>query len=216
MNGLKHGLRAEQVVLPGEDPAEFQAELDGWAGDWRPRTHTRAILVERAAAASWRLRRCVRAEADLLRDQAGARDVARDRDDDDLIDEVENAHDCFTVPPAESTRTLMASTMGVDRMIGYCDDLVAILDEGPDAWDDRHDHHELMALFGHQLEADPTACGPVVAASFRLLATNNHRMGPHPDDRRRGRRRRRAAQRRDRPEARPAPRPPCDAHGQVG
>ena len=35
-NGLKHGLRAEQVVLPGEDPAEFAAELKGWSDDWKP------------------------------------------------------------------------------------------------------------------------------------------------------------------------------------
>ena len=50
-NGLKHGLRAEQVVLPGEDPAEFAAELEGWADDWKPQSHTRSVLVERAAAA---------------------------------------------------------------------------------------------------------------------------------------------------------------------
>ena len=32
-NSLKHGLRAEQVILPGEDPAGFDAELAGWRGD---------------------------------------------------------------------------------------------------------------------------------------------------------------------------------------
>ena len=59
-NGLKHGLRSEQGVLPGESRDEFDAERDGWFGDWRPMTHTRAVLVERAAVASWRLRRAVR------------------------------------------------------------------------------------------------------------------------------------------------------------
>ena len=44
-NGLKHGLRAEQVVLPGEDPAEFEAELQAWLDDWKPKSHTRAVLV---------------------------------------------------------------------------------------------------------------------------------------------------------------------------
>ena len=37
-NGLKHGLRAEQVVLPGEDPAAFRAEVEAWFDDWRPRS----------------------------------------------------------------------------------------------------------------------------------------------------------------------------------
>ncbi len=39
-NGLKHGLCAVEVGLPGEDPAEVQAEFDGWRDDWRPMTHT--------------------------------------------------------------------------------------------------------------------------------------------------------------------------------
>ncbi|HEY2156340.1 MAG TPA: hypothetical protein VGH33_11970, partial [Isosphaeraceae bacterium] len=51
---------------PGEEPAEFEAERQGWIDDWNPRSHTRAVLVERAAAASWRLRRCVRAETARL------------------------------------------------------------------------------------------------------------------------------------------------------
>ncbi|HEY2158138.1 MAG TPA: hypothetical protein VGH33_21090, partial [Isosphaeraceae bacterium] len=62
-NGLKHGLRAEHVILPGEDPAAFEAERQAWIDDWKPPSHTRAVLVERAAVASWRLRRSVKAEA---------------------------------------------------------------------------------------------------------------------------------------------------------
>jgi hypothetical protein len=57
MNALKHGLRAEQIVIPGEDPRAFEAECASWSADWQPRSHTRAILFERAAASSWRLRR---------------------------------------------------------------------------------------------------------------------------------------------------------------
>ncbi len=60
-NGLKHGLCAVEVGLPGEDPAEVQAEFDGWRDDWQPMTHTRAVLVDLAAVATWRLRRSIRA-----------------------------------------------------------------------------------------------------------------------------------------------------------
>ena len=77
-NGLKHGLRAEQVVLPGEDPAAFEAERRAWIDDWKPRSHTRAVLVERAAVASWKLRRATRAEAARLYETAA--DVAHEFD----------------------------------------------------------------------------------------------------------------------------------------
>ncbi len=73
-NGLKHGLCAAQVGLPGEDPAEVQAEFDGWRGDWQPLTHTRAVLVDLAAVATWRLRRSIRAGSAVrarLADDAG-------------------------------------------------------------------------------------------------------------------------------------------------
>ncbi len=49
LNALKHGLRAEQAVLPGEDPAEFQAIRDAYYDEWDPETLTRAMLVERLA-----------------------------------------------------------------------------------------------------------------------------------------------------------------------
>src|SRR5579871_3617724 len=60
LNGLKHGLRSEHVYLPGEDPAEFDAERRGWHGDWGPLTHTRAVLVELAAVATVQFRRAIR------------------------------------------------------------------------------------------------------------------------------------------------------------
>src|SRR6201990_1459834 len=65
-NGLKHGLRAEQVVIPGESREEFEAEIAGWFDDWRPRPRARAALVERAAVATWKLRRAVRVEGAKL------------------------------------------------------------------------------------------------------------------------------------------------------
>src|SRR5206468_11801465 len=59
-NGVKHGLRAEQHVLPGEDPDAFRAEVDAWFDDWRPGSHTRAVLT---ALASWRLQRAAASES---------------------------------------------------------------------------------------------------------------------------------------------------------
>src|SRR5439155_278459 len=66
-NRLTHGLRAEQVVLPGEDPAAFEAEKQAWLNDWKPMSHTRAVLAERAATCSWMLGPATGASARLLR-----------------------------------------------------------------------------------------------------------------------------------------------------
>ena len=48
-NGLKHGLRSEHPVLPGEKQEEFDAEWDAWFDDWKPITHTRTCRPRRRA-----------------------------------------------------------------------------------------------------------------------------------------------------------------------
>src|SRR3954467_14832797 len=58
LNGLVHGLRSEEVVLPTESREAFDAHLARWLADWNPPTEARRHLVERAAVAAWRLRRC--------------------------------------------------------------------------------------------------------------------------------------------------------------
>jgi hypothetical protein len=165
-NGLKHGLRAEHVVLPGEDPAQFEAERQGWIDDWRPRSHTRAVLVERAAAASWRLRRSVRAEADRLRELAEA---ASDRFVAEGRASIERAIDLFQSDPRAALMLLRSDAAGVDQFIAWWDGLDAILEEGPAAWD-LGSHARLMVLLGHPAGADPAGAGRLTLASARLLA----------------------------------------------
>src|SRR3954447_19948037 len=57
VNGLKHGLRAELPVLPGEDADALQARLDIWIIEQDARTVLEKSLVEAAVIASWRLER---------------------------------------------------------------------------------------------------------------------------------------------------------------
>ena len=38
LNGLKHGLCGETIVVPGEDPAEFQAMLEAYRAEYQPAT----------------------------------------------------------------------------------------------------------------------------------------------------------------------------------
>ncbi len=67
LNAVKHGLRAEQVVVLGgptaEDPAEFDSLLSGMLHDCKPAGALERVLVERLAVSYWRLRRAYRFEA---------------------------------------------------------------------------------------------------------------------------------------------------------
>ncbi len=63
LNGLKYGLYAETLILPGEDPAEFDALLDRLDAEHQPATPTEEIFVSQIAMASWRRLRVQRMEA---------------------------------------------------------------------------------------------------------------------------------------------------------
>src|SRR6266404_9329886 len=63
LNGLKHGLRAETIVVPGEDPAEFEALIEAYRAERQPASPTDEFLVRQLAMADWRLLRLHRLEA---------------------------------------------------------------------------------------------------------------------------------------------------------
>src|SRR5437660_3370047 len=57
LNGLKHGLCAETIVVPGEDPAQFEAMLEAYRVEYQPATPSAEFLVRQVAMADWRLLR---------------------------------------------------------------------------------------------------------------------------------------------------------------
>src|SRR5882672_5928090 len=63
LNGLKHGLSAETIVVMGEDPADFDALYDSLLAEHQPATPTEEILVRQLAVAAWRQLRFFRMEA---------------------------------------------------------------------------------------------------------------------------------------------------------
>lgn len=78
-NGLKHGLYARQTLMPGEDPAEFQALVEDLKARWRPADDVELGLLLQYADAMWRLSRIAAIEAGLLADGLpGADDPAPD------------------------------------------------------------------------------------------------------------------------------------------
>ena len=66
MNALKHGMAAEEVVIPGEDPAELRASHRSFTAAWQPVGAIEAKLVWEITIADWRLRRARRLEPRLV------------------------------------------------------------------------------------------------------------------------------------------------------
>ena len=68
MNVWKHGLRAEKVVIAGEDAKDLQAiQRELWE-EHQPAPGMESLLVERLAHYAWRMRRAAVFEAALLGD----------------------------------------------------------------------------------------------------------------------------------------------------
>jgi hypothetical protein len=63
LNGVKHGLTAETIVLKGESQADFTAMLESFEAEHDPTTPTEEALVVQLALANWRLRRLYHQEA---------------------------------------------------------------------------------------------------------------------------------------------------------
>ena len=63
LNSLKYGLYAETLILPGEDPAAFEALLDRLDAEHQPATPTEETFVSQIAMAIWRRARIQRMEA---------------------------------------------------------------------------------------------------------------------------------------------------------
>ncbi len=78
LNALKHGLLAQDAVLPSEDPAEFDRQLRDLEHDLRPENSLEFELVRQIADAQWRMRRLVRIETAFL---AGAIEAQRSHEE---------------------------------------------------------------------------------------------------------------------------------------
>jgi len=69
LNGLKYGLYAETLILPGEDPAAFDALLDRLDAEHQPATPTEEGFVSQIAMATWRRARIQRMEVAYYKSQ---------------------------------------------------------------------------------------------------------------------------------------------------
>ncbi len=65
-NVLKHGLLANDAVLPGEDPAEFDQHLTSFEDTYLPRNRVEKEIVRQIADVSWRMQRLSRIETAVI------------------------------------------------------------------------------------------------------------------------------------------------------
>ncbi len=163
LNAVTHGLYAVHLVLPGEDPAAFDALMATWIDDWQPPTDARRLLVEQAVAHAWRLRRCLKAERARLIEQAREAVVADAREADARV---AAAAGRLSDNPASSLRTLLADRPGTEAVLAMWRELAEELAGGD--WSDSSLHHgRLLNLLGRHADDDRDGDGPV-AASRRL------------------------------------------------
>ena len=66
-NALKHGLDAQSIIIPGEDPAAYDALAADYRDEFRPSTPSEAFHVDTMIRADWQKRRLQPLETELYK-----------------------------------------------------------------------------------------------------------------------------------------------------
>ncbi len=67
LNALRHGLSANNLLLPGEDAQEYERHLDGYFASFAPATLPEAEVIVQFGDLSWKLERLSKLENNRLR-----------------------------------------------------------------------------------------------------------------------------------------------------
>ena len=65
-NALKHGIDAASIVIPGEDPADYDSLVAQYLHEYRPQSASESFHVDTMIRADWQKRRLETVEADLF------------------------------------------------------------------------------------------------------------------------------------------------------
>src|SRR5580704_7504632 len=171
MNGLKHGMRATTLILPGEDPREFEEQVERLNKIVKPRDDMEVFLIHEYVARAWRTQR-VRLAYDLR--LLTAIDEADSREEDDAAklgrqlmhdrrgptpvygatkyyrgERTSYAEDDDTTPePADLVKKLKATQAGCKWMLERWGELRARLE--PDKFWEPSDKFKAARLLGRQ------------------------------------------------------------------
>jgi flagellar biosynthesis/type III secretory pathway chaperone len=67
-NAIKYGIHAESLIIPGEDPEEFEAFKEFQLDTWSPQDTAEQQCVDQLTTTLWRLNRLQNAEAQIWED----------------------------------------------------------------------------------------------------------------------------------------------------
>ena len=151
-NALKHGLTAEHVVLPNEDPEAFNELLDDWLDDAPNADSVERALIERSVRNIWKLRRVGQCEHAVLSKRVRHAILDFDRAEELRVEELglrltkDPIARCYGMTsvdprsldaldawftdddPAKLTCELRASLQGVDWMLNQWRELDGVLE----------------------------------------------------------------------------------------
>lgn len=65
-NSTKHGLASGTLIIPGEDPAQFESLLGTLLQEHQPATETETLLIEQMAQSHWLAQRALRLQNDCF------------------------------------------------------------------------------------------------------------------------------------------------------
>jgi hypothetical protein len=84
-NSFKHGLYSKAVIVPGEDPAKFEALRADLASEHRPVGLTEEMLVDEIAQHYWRMKRYRALEAQMYKSKGLTENGATAIDTNNLV-----------------------------------------------------------------------------------------------------------------------------------
>jgi hypothetical protein len=125
LNALKHGLRAETLALPNEDPAQLAAREQQWYDFYQPRNPGEAYLVQQAVRATIQLDRCARFQTATVSKQVRS---AVERWSQRHEDAVERFVEMIGENPADAVRRLRRSSFGCRWLLEQWTELRNILE----------------------------------------------------------------------------------------
>src|SRR5579883_2724776 len=146
-NALKHGLRAEVLPLPNEDPAELQARSDAWNDYFKPRNPAEQHMVDECVRATVLSDRCHRAQDAIVSRRVRE---AESKYEHEREDEVERLWAAFKDDPAGTVKGLKRTACGCRSLLARWRVLGEILGQAG-AWSE-DECNEAVRLLGHRQE----------------------------------------------------------------
>jgi hypothetical protein len=123
-NALKHGLRAESIGLPNEDPAEVAARIHDWQNYYQPASPAAVYLLNQCVKATFLSDRCQRYHTAALSEQVRKADENWKHEQDD---ELERLKALLTDDPYNAVRFMKRTATGCQWLADRWERLGAIL-----------------------------------------------------------------------------------------